>query len=321
MKLKSLFIGFATAAILFTFGIVAANAIDFVRYRAALARINSLTPAQIQTIADYCQKVENTRDFGSKDTPVVLKPLQPSYVYLSSAHCVIILYANRQLSLSLRVKSSSQNQEVYYVSHLGGIPEVHTIWWRYPKLAEELHPTNRIVSISTSRTHRDSERMENREWIVTPDALLVIDDKPQTGKMEEDCVLAKVQLRAEDTQLITKLVNEIPLKLHEKYIYPVTSGPTYYSFCTLSFLSKQSNHEVTIELMRTWVSELGPLFDAIEKLCPTESPILFPQKTASEYASNPHEMLSRKKAWKMSFPRSTERSWWCFWPAVVDSCR
>lgn len=285
------------------------NLIDYAQFQFAIRRVETISNAEIRSLADYCRQVEKPLRFEGSNAPTALQPLKPINGTLYPGSCDALLYELGDISLWVRISTSALNQEIAYFTNASGRQHKKIIWSRNPEYARQLNPLNRIITVRVSWM-----LSRTLEWIVLPDRLMVIERAHTTGS--DDTILAKGPLTNTALASIKSALNEIGLSVRGKHY---TSGASDGIHLHLNLGTDGENTPDDIIIENAWIEAIGPLLRTISKIAPKEHPIAFEQiMQQSDLANRPITVMPLAD-WEARYYGQPKTPWWCVWRLIVQT--
>lgn len=308
MKLRRK-IGLAAGIVVGVFGgvFVGANGWDYLKFKRAIDRIESLSPKDWEGIADYAKGVERPRRFakGTAPTPLsVLKPLGGSF---SKGFVEVSIYEMGDAYLSIRVSTSPRNQEIIYFTNSMGPQRTQVLWNRNPEFVRSVSPIDRLVTVTQWSSSGQS-------WIVTRDAIVVIRQRKYEG--EDDVVVGRAPLDAAGLARITRSIEGISAGSRGKHHNADDVHDGFSLEVRFSPNGEKSPDDIT--LSNAWSDEVRPLLDAVSTLGPKEFPINFERLSRFNSGLPPQKVTVRsQEEWDNLYQPIPRTGWWNVWRKLV----
>lgn len=291
--------------LLFVGALFVANAIDYYPYYRAARLDRALGPEGLRKIADACSALEkqgHVRLEGDQ-VPAPFHALHPSRVEVSPGSTDIELYQRHDIYAYWRISTSPRNQDVLWFTNSGGAQSSRTLWIKRPEVAAETRPSGRIVTVSEDR------RREEREWIVLPSEIRVVDRSWAAGGAETIVGTAAVSLeQKKEIETAIGLISGFRGHVYE-------SGVLHGVSLNICF-SETGTRADDIKLRNTWSQEVAPLLNAISSNVPEELAIDFQQEIQDQDYAKPEYQTVH--TWEEIDGRERlQLPWWCIWPRVA----
>jgi hypothetical protein len=250
-----------------------ANMIDCWNFKRAISRVETLSPADCEKIADCARKIEARGRFEHGNAPIALKILRPLNGSFSKNSLDALIYEMGDAYIWVRVTTSRSNQQILYFTNSAGPQISKVLWDRNPEYSRSLSPNGRIVTVTQWSS-------SGRSWIVTDDSIVVVERSRVEG--EEDLVPARASIDADDRREIIRAIERIPTASRGKHhnADDVSDGISL----EINFSPDGVKRSDDITLSNAWTDEIRPLLATLSRLGPKGYPIAFEDSLSRDHA-------------------------------------
>jgi hypothetical protein len=311
--------GSAIGLTLVALGLFVVNVVDYLPYRLALRRVERLDPEALRAIGDACIREEQLghREVSGDEIPREFRSLKPLRISFDPRSTEVQLqetiYSNPfgryrgydlTLYVFLKISTTSENQIITCVSNGRGKQTMRTLWERHPDVSRRVDPKDRIVTVTQMEMH------SQREWIVRPAELLVVDRPYTVGS--GPAIAARIPLEPKQRTEIESAIASIDSQTRGHLF---DSGALDGILLRISFAADGSHRNDDVELDNVWRDEAAPLTNAISAAAGPAYVIRFPE-IVQEMNADQH-FTPIIMTWEEHERREfSVFPWWCFWPRL-----
>ncbi len=290
------------------FSAVIANAVDYFRFRSAVARIEGLPQPELLAMADYARSVKGLSRFAATEAPGAFHSLKSLSGSSSEGICDLLLYELGEVYLWVRVETSPSNQRIKYFTNSGGPQRTKVVWDRSSEFVRSVSPTGRLVTVARWSMY------DGQAWIVLKNRICVVHRNSVAGG--EDIILASVPLDIEGYNKILAALRTLGPSVRGKDYRAdgVADGISLW----ISFTPSGEEGPEDIAISNTWVEATRPLLDAISKFGPKEFPIGFETIISRDelLSKRPATVRTLREVQALDWP-APKTPWWCVWRSFI----
>ena len=295
--------------------LVVVNAWDYLRFHAAIRRLENLTEEQCRAMGDAVARVKARQRITDPAGFEILRPIQSNVVRNSADFLLYELKPAKPVNdddhvyLYARISVSPSNQEIMYFTNSSGPQKSKVVWNRNPEFVKKHSPGGRILTV------RQWTMSGSRSWMVLSDRILVVDERGRTG--DEPSIAGSAVLDVAGMSRIKEAIANLPATAFGKDYY--AEGVADGAILHLGFEPDDENGPRDVSISNTWSDQFGPLLNTVSDLVPKNCPIEFItwMKEDEDLRRRPTTIRTRAEREAINWGKPN-LPWWCLWRKWLD---